>query len=110
MTLFELLTDESETGLEIPVVYSHFDNKQGTPDHISPPYLTYIGNGQSAFAADNTFVWTENRYQVEYYFTKKDESLEAEIEKVFTDHGFLYEKSEDVYIEEEGVFVIYYYI
>lgn len=110
MTLFELLTDESETGLDIPVAYSHFDNQQGSPDHIEPPYLLYIGNGQDNFKADNNFYWSRNRYQVEYYFTKKDESLEDQIEQMFKDHGLLYEKSEDVYIEEEGVFVIYYTI
>ena len=33
---------------------------------------------------------------------------EAAIEKVLLDNGLLYDKSEDVFIEDEGVFVIYY--
>ena len=90
------------TGL--PCAYSHFKKKQ------SPPYLVYIGNGQDNLDADNTHYWRNNRYQVEYYFTTKNESNEEAIETALLDNGFLYDKSEDVYIEEEGVFVIYYYI
>lgn len=90
------------TGL--PCAYSHFKKKQ------SPPYLVYIGNGQDNLDADNTHYWRNNRYQVEYYFTTKNEPNEAAIENALLNNGFLYEKSEDIYIEDEGVFVIYYYI
>ena len=72
--------------------------------------MVYIGDGQDTFEADNSYYWKRNRYQLEYYFTKKNEAEEAAIEKVLLDNGFLYEKSEDVYIENEGVFVIYYNI
>ena len=106
MTLFEILTD-NETGLDIPVVYSHFKDRD-VP--TAPPYVAYIGAGQDAFAADNSYYWSRNRYQLEYYFTKKNEAEEAAIESLLLDNGFLYDKSEDVYIEQEGVFVIYYNI
>ena len=99
MTIFQTL---QSTGL--PCAYSHFKTKQ------SPPYLVYIGNGQDTFNADDTHYWKSNRYQVEYYFTTKNETNEAAIEDALLGSGFLYEKSEDVYIEDEGVFVIYYYI
>lgn len=105
-TLYEILSDPN-TGVGIPVVYSHFAEKS-SPD--APPYLAYLGYGQDNFKADDTFYYTHNRYQLEYYFTEKDESEEAAIEKVLLDNGFRYTKSEDVYIEEEGVFVIYYII
>ena len=81
MTIFEILTSESESGLDIPVVYSHFSNNQDSPNHIEPPYLAYIGNGQDNFEADNTYYWNNNKYQIEYYFTKKNEELETEIEQ-----------------------------
>ena len=68
----------------------------------------YIGDGQDTFDADNTHYFRKNRYQVEYYFTQKNEEIEAVIEEALLDEGFLYEKSEDVYIEDENVFVIYY--
>jgi hypothetical protein len=99
MTIFETL---QSTGL--PCAYSHFKKKQ------SPPYIVYIGNGQDVFEADNTHYWRQNTYQVEYYFTTKNEQNEEAIETALLDNGFLYEKSEDIYIEEEEVFVIYYYI
>ena len=99
MTIFQVL---QSTGL--PCAYSHFKKKQ------SPPYIVYTGNGQETFQADNTHYWKQNTYQVEYYFTTKNERNEEAIETALLDNGFLYEKSEDIYIEEEEVFVIYYYI
>lgn len=99
MTIFQIL---QSTGL--PCAYSHFKTAQ------EPPYIVYIGNGQDTFKADDTHYYRRNRYQVEYYFTTKNESNETAIEDALLEGGFLYEKSEDVYIEDEGVFVIYYYI
>lgn len=106
MTLFQILTDD-ESGLGIPCAYSHFRDSD-VPE--APPYLVYIGNGQDTFEADNTYYWSRNRYQIEYYFTEKNEEQEAAIETLLLDNGYLYDKSEDVYIEEQGVFVIYYYV
>lgn len=106
MTLYEILTNE-QTGVGIPVAYSHFMDND-VPK--APPYLVYIGDGQDTFKADNSYYWKNNRYQLEYYFTKKNEAKENAIEKCLLDNGFRYEKSEDVYIENEGVFVIYYNI
>ena len=99
MSIYQVL---QSTGL--PCAYSHFKKKQ------SPPYIVYIGNGQDTFQADDTHYWKQNTYQVEYYFTTKNEQNEEAIETALLDNGFLYEKSEDVYIEDEDVFVIYYYI
>ena len=89
------------TGL--PCAYSHFKTDQ------TPPYIVYVGNGQDNLDADNTHYWRNNRYQVEYYFTEKNESNEASIEDALLGAGFLYEKSEDLYLEDQGVFLIYYY-
>ena len=99
MSIYQTL---QTTGL--PCAYSHFRTNQ------SPPYIVYIGNGQDVFEADNTHYYRENNYQVEYYFTTKDESNEASIEDALLGAGYLYDKSEDVYIEDQGVFVIYYYV
>ncbi|MBR3321915.1 MAG: hypothetical protein IKG04_08435 [Exiguobacterium sp.] len=91
-------------GTHLPCVYSHFKTDQ------TPPYIVYIGSGQNTSDADNTHYWRENTYQVEYYFTTKDESNETAIEDALLGAGYLYTKSEDVYIEDEGVFVIYYQV
>lgn len=100
MTIYETL---QSTGL--PCVYSHFHNK-----NIEPPYLAYIGNGQNTLQADNTHYWKENTYQVEFYFKEKNETIEAGIEDALLDAGFIYDKSEDIFLEDQGVFLIYYYI
>lgn len=100
MTIYQVLST-----IGIPCVYSHFKDKD-TP--VAPPYLAYIGAGQDTFKADDTITWKNNRYQIEYYFTKKDESAEATIENTLLSNGYIYEKSDDVFIEDENVFVIYY--
>lgn len=100
MTIYEVL---QSTGL--PCFYSHSKNKT-----TKPPYLAYIGSGQRNLDADDTHYWRENTYQVEYYYTTKNEEKEAEIEDALLENGFLYDKSEDIFLEEENVFLIYYYI
>ena len=99
MTIYQTL---QSTGL--PCAYSHFKKAQ------DPPYIVYIGSGQNFMDADNTHYWRQNTYQVEYYFTTKNESNETAIENALLGQGYNYTKSEDVYIEDEGVFVIYYQI
>lgn len=89
-------------GLDIPVAYSHFKTA------VNPPFLVYLGNGQNTLDADGTHYWRQNTYQVEYYFEKKDEAVETSIEDALLADGWLYDKSEDVFIESEGLFVIYY--
>ena len=99
MDIYETL---QRTGL--PAAHSHF--KKGR----RPPYIVYIGAGQENMAADDSYYHSRNTYQVEYYFTKKDESIEARIEQILLEDGWLYTKSEDTYIEGDDVFVIYYYV
>lgn len=90
------------TGTGLPVRYSHFTRAQ------EPPFIVYLGDGQTHAAADNRYVLKRNIYQVEYYFVKKNEEAEESIEDALETAGFLYEKSSDTYIDEQDVFVIYY--
>ena len=89
---------------KLPCAYSHFRQP------VQPPFIVYLGNGQTTFGADNTWRYRNNRYQIEYYFTEKNEANEKAIEDVLLSDGFNYEKSEDSFIESEGLFVIYYYV
>lgn len=98
MTIYETLQKAN-----LPCAYSHFKKPQELP------YIVYIGSGQNASSADNTLYWRENTYQVEYYYTQKNEQQESEIEQVLLDDGWLFDKSEDIYLEEDDVFLIYYY-
>ena len=92
--------------LKIPAAYSHFRRERSDP--VEPPYIVYIGAGQTVDRADNTHVWSLNRYQVEYYFKEKDETQEAAIESALLSGGYQFVKSEDLYLEDEDLFVIYY--
>ena len=99
----ELLVEAlNTTGL--PVRYSHFTNP------ADPPFLVYLGNGQNQFDADDSIFWKENEYRIEFYYTEKDPGMEETIEAALLAYGFRYTKSEDTWIESEGVFLIYYYV
>lgn len=107
MTTFEKLKTALQTVTDlkdVPFFYAH------SKERTKPPYLAYLGTGQEVFEADNTHYYRENTYQIEYYFTRKDETIESAIEDALLGSGFLYEKSEDIFVEDEGVFMIYYYI
>ena len=97
MTIYQVLQST-----DLPCAYSHFKKP------VEPPYIVYIGDGQNTADADNTHYWRQNQYQIEYYFTEKNTANETAIEDALLGSGYIYTKSEDVYIEEEGVFVIYY--
>lgn len=99
ISIYQTLT---ETGL--PCAYSHFTTRQ------DPPFLVYFGEGQEIFLADDTHYHTKNNYQIQYYYKKKNEENEAAIEAALLSAGYLYEKSEDIFVEEQNVFVIYYYV
>lgn len=92
----------NKTGL--PVAYGRF------LEVTEPPFIVYMGAGQDTFQADDRHYWKENSYRIEYYFANKDEENEDSIEEALSEAGYIYEKSEDVYIEGEDVFVIYYTI
>ena len=102
MSASDFYTVLTSTGL--PVAYGYFNAPQDLP------YLVYMGDGQTQFAADDTQHWKNDQYQVEYYYTKKDPAVEEAIEKTLLDNGLRYDKSEDVYISDERVFMIYYYV
>lgn len=102
MTEKELVTALKTTGL--PVRYSHFTSPQDVP------YIVYYGNGQSVLGADNLIYWKQNEYLIQFYFKKKDPDMEEAIESALTDAEIIYDKSEDIWNETEGVFSIYYYV
>lgn len=97
MTVFELLQT-----LELPVVYGRHTKK------VETPYLLLTGAGQDHFEADTTYYVTKDRWTLEYYFSKKDPELEKRIETLLLDNGYRYEKSEDLYLDDQEVFFVYY--
>lgn len=99
----------------IPWAYMTFRSKtyqdeEGREQEVRPPFAVYYGSGQKKLSADDTHYWSENTYNIEYYFTDKSSTNEEGIEAAILAEGFQFEKSEDVYLENEDVFVIYYYL
>lgn len=97
MTVFELLQT-----LELPIVYGRHTKQ------IETPYLLLIGAGQDHFEADMTYYVSKDRWTLEYYFSKKDPALETRIETLLLDNDLRYDKSEDLYLDDQEVFLIYY--
>ena len=91
-----------KTDYGIDSVYSHY------ADGHSLPYIAYIGAGQEKFASDNSDSWRMDRYQVELYFKRKEPSLEKNIEDAFIGGGWHISKSDDLYLDNEGIFYISY--
>lgn len=105
MSIYDIISHiEVQQGVFLPARYSHFQEGEA----VTPPFLVYLGAGQDQFEADNTIYWKRNVYTVEFYFEKKDESLEDKIEQALLDGGYQYDKSDDSFIDSEGLFVIYY--
>ena len=100
MTIMEAL---QTTGL--PCAFSHFDPQEKQ----EPPFIVYVQSGQNQLSADDTRYWHKNTYQIEYYFNKKSPAKEAAIEAALLAAGFRFTRSEDVYLDDEDVFVAYYY-
>lgn len=97
----ELTTILRSTGL--PVYYGR---TKELPK--APPYIIFTGAGQNNLPADDTFYWRYDTYQVEYYYKLKNSENEAAIEDILLENGLRYSKSEDVYIEDGEMFVVYY--
>lgn len=97
MTVFQMI----ET-LGRPVAYGYHSKE------VELPYFCIIGAGQDHFSADNTYYTTQERTQIEYYFKDKDPVFEFQIESLLLANNYKYEKSEDAYLEDQDVFLIYY--
>lgn len=88
---------------------TYFD-EEGNEHEVKPPFVVYYGAGQNKLSAEDTHYWSDDTYNIEYYFTIKSSTNEATIEQALLDNGFQFEKSEDVYLEDEDIFAIYYYL
>lgn len=86
----------------LPWAYYVFKHK------ANAPFLIYFGTGQEQICADNVPKIVYNTYQIQYYYDLKDESIEKKIEDALIEDRYCYNKSEDIYIESEDLFVIYY--
>lgn len=97
MTFYEVIQS-----IEIASIYGAYKKEQPIP------YMSYTGEGQDIFWADNGGYHRVNLYQLVYYYKLKDETEEDKIETALLDNGFTYEKSPDYYDSSENVYYIIY--
>lgn len=90
--------------LNMPVAYFKFNKR------VNPPFLIYRGDGSANFKADNKVYNSSYNYSLEFYFKEKNENKEREIEELLNENEIIWEKSEDIYIQSENIFLINYYL
>lgn len=88
--------------LNMPVSYMKFSAKQ------TLPFLIYNFSEPEILAAENIVYSSKNHYEVNYYFDKKDLRIEKKIEELFNENEIYYKKTEDIYIEDEDMYMITY--
>ena len=84
--------------------------ERGIAPRDNPPYLVYIETSPGIFAADGLAYHMEKSYRLEYYWTKKNSTIEEDIEGALYLADVFFTKSEDIYIPEEEVWVTFYYL
>ena len=92
------------TTLGRPVAFMLFK----TPKPL--PFIVYRGEGSYTLQADNIVYYSRERFAVELYFEEKNNLLEAKLESALTTAGYIWRKSDDVYIENERMYVTTYSI
>lgn len=97
-SLYKLLSS-----LGYPVAYNQFESEP------TVPFIAYITDGTENLCADNKVYNKENNYMVEVYNDKKDIHLENRIETLFNENDVCWKKDE-IYIKEEKLYEIIYYI
>lgn len=90
--------------LGVPVAYMAFKNAK------TLPFVVYRGDGVQNFIADNTVYFSRKKYAVELYYENKDATLEARLEQLLTNAGYVWTKEEDFYIETDRLYMTVYNI
>ncbi|WP_026499322.1 hypothetical protein [Butyrivibrio sp. WCD2001] len=89
--------------LKLPFAYDHFAEGKG-PD---PPFVIYRCAGTDNFPADDRVYFPVEDIVIELYTDKKEPATEKKLEKLLTDAGIFYEKSE-IYITTEKLYEVTY--
>ena len=100
-TIYELLKT-----LNIPVAYNHFNSEQ----NVVPPFVAYREASPETFKADGQTYYRPYNYEIELITEKKDVVLEKKIEDLLTTNNLPYDKSDEVWDEDEKIYHNYYEI
>ena len=92
--------------LNIPVAYDHFD----TNKNVEPPFVAYREIGADTFKADGTTYYRPYEFEIELITSKKDVSLQQQIESLLTTNKIPYDVYDEVWDEEEKIYHNFYEI
>lgn len=99
--LFDLLKT-----LDIPVAYDHFDSDK----QVSVPFLAYREQDLDTFRADGITYYQFYNYEIELITAKKEVALERRLEGLLTNNKIPYDKTEEVWDNDEKIYHIFYEI
>jgi len=88
----------------IPFAYHHFPENTGQ----QPPFICYYYPNSNDLKADDINYQSINDLTIELYTDNKDFALEAQVEAVLKDYGFVFSRDE-TYIESEKMYMVAYY-
>lgn len=86
------------------VAYKVFKNP------VEPPFAIYYRDGLQTTGADNINYYNYNTYTIEIYTDTPDRDLEEKLENELINNEIFYKKSGDIYISDEKMYVVYFYI
>lgn len=92
--------------LGIPVAYNHFDVSQ----NAVPPFIAYRENTPDTFKADGITYYRPYEFEIELVTEKKDVALEKTIEELLNTNNIPYDKSDEVWDENEKIYHNFYEI
>ena len=92
--------------LGIPVAYIHFDVRQ----NVVPPFIAYRENTPETFKADGRTYYRPYEFEIELVTEKKDVALEKTIEELLNTNNIPYDKSDEVWDEDEKIYHNFYEI
>jgi len=99
--LFDLLKT-----LDIPVAYDHFDSDKQIP----LPFIAYREQDLDTFRADGITYYQFYNYEIELITAKKEVALERRLEGLLTNNKIPYDKTEEVWDNDEKIYHIFYEI
>lgn len=94
-TIYDLLKT-----LNIPVAYDHFESNKT----IQPPFVVYRELGVDTFKADNNSIFRDYNFEIELITTKKDTTVQGQIESLLIDNNIPYDMSNEVWDDEEKIY------
>lgn len=88
----------------LPYAFWEFDNEDQVPEL---PYIVYYDINPEIFYADNQAYYLANKFAVEFYSEKKEDSKIAELKAFFNAQNWAF-THEPSFIPEEDLFMEYF--